>query len=98
MPAPDADRPIDILDRRIAAVAEPDVDAIADALVDDRGDADAARFGEWLKPRGDIDAVAVDVVALHDHIAEINADAQHDRRLGNRSARRGGAGALHRQS
>src|SRR5205814_4760318 len=31
-----------------------------------------------LYPRGDIDAVAVEVVALDDHVAEIDADAQLD--------------------
>ena len=79
MPAPDADRPVDVLDRYLSAILEPDVDAIADAFVDDRGDADPAGLGERLQARGDIDAIAVDVVALHDHVAEIDADAQHDR-------------------
>ena len=97
MPAPDADRPVDILDRDIAAILEADVDAIADALVDDRGDADAAWFGERFKPRGDVDAVAVEVVALHDHVAEIDADAQHDRRLGGALIRCVLRRALHRQ-
>ena len=69
------------LTRDFAAVLEADVDAIADAFVDDRGDADAAGLGQRLQPRGDVDAVAVDVVALDDHVAEIDADAQHDRRL-----------------
>ena len=78
VPFPDPDRPVDVLDRDLAAVGEGDVDAVADALVDDRGDADAAGLGERLQPRGDVDAVAVDVVAVDDDVAEIDADAEHD--------------------
>ena len=39
-------------------------------------DADAARLCEFLQPRRDVDAVAKNVVAVDDHIAEIDADAQ----------------------
>ena len=35
---------------------------------------------ELLQPRGDVDPVAVDVVALDHHVAEIDADAQYDTR------------------
>ena len=42
------------------------------------GDADAARRGEALEARRDIDAVAVNVVRRHDDVAEIDADAQID--------------------
>ena len=55
----DADRPVDVLDRYLSAVLEPDVDAIADAFIDNRGYADTARLGERLEARGDIDAIAV---------------------------------------
>ena len=81
MPFPDSDRPVDILDANVAGVLEADVDPVADAFVDDRGNADAAGLGQRLQPRGNVDAVAVDVVALNDHIAEIDADPQYDLRL-----------------
>ena len=81
MPFPDADRPVDVLDADFAAILETNVDPVADAFVDDRGDADPAGLGERLQPRGDVDAIAVDVVAFDDDIAEIDADAQHDVRL-----------------
>ena len=84
MPFPHPDRPGDVLDADLAAVAEGDVDAVADALVDDRGDADAARLGQRLQARGDVDAVAVDVVAVDDDVAEVDADPQRD--AGRRSA------------
>jgi hypothetical protein len=38
-------------------------------------DADAAGFGQRLKSRGDVDPVTVDVVAIDDHVAEIDPDA-----------------------
>ena len=95
MPLPDSDRPVDILDTDVAAVLEANVDPIADALVDDRGDADPAGLGERLQARGDVDAIAVDVVAFNDDIAEIDADSEHDGWLGRAVIRQGSAGALH---
>ena len=46
--------------------------------MDGIGDEHPAGIGQGFDPRGDIDAVAVEVVALDDHIAEIDADAQFD--------------------
>src|SRR6266446_9003691 len=37
-----------------------------------------SRIGQGFDPRRDVDAVAVEVVALDDHVAEIDADAQLD--------------------
>src|SRR2546423_12383168 len=42
------------------------------------GDADAAGRREPFETRGDIDAVAIDVVWRHDDVAEIDADAELD--------------------
>ena len=42
------------------------------------GDRDAARLRQPFEARGDVDAVAVEVVALDHHVAEIDADAEHD--------------------
>src|SRR6266704_5562050 len=42
------------------------------------GDADAAGRGEALETRREVDAVAVDVVRRHDHVAEVDADAELD--------------------
>ncbi len=66
----------------LAAVAEGNLDAVADTLIDDRRDADAAGFGERLKARRYIDPVAINIVAFEDHVAEIDADAEDDRRAG----------------
>src|ERR1700733_2398460 len=80
VPSPDPNWAVDVLDADLAAVLEVNVDAVADAFVDDRRDANASGLGERLEPRGDVDAVAVNVLALDDDVAEIDADAQHDRR------------------
>ena len=42
------------------------------------GNTDSPRIGELLKARGDVDALAVPVRALDDHLAQIDADAHVD--------------------
>jgi hypothetical protein len=39
---------------------------------------DAARRRQRLQPRRDVDAVAVDVVTIRDHVAQIDADPEDD--------------------
>ena len=39
-------------------------------------------LGERLEPGGDVDAIAKDVVAIDDHVAEIDADPQLETALG----------------
>ena len=41
-------------------------------------DRDAAGFGDALQPRGDVDAVANDILAFNQHIAEVDADPVED--------------------
>jgi hypothetical protein len=36
------------------------------------------RFGQCLQPCSNVDAVAVDIVAVYDHVADIDADAEGD--------------------
>ena len=43
-------------------------------FVDAAGDIDFAGTGNAFKPRGDIDAVAIDVVGFDDDVAKIDAD------------------------
>ena len=81
MPLPDSDRTIDVLDAYVTAILEMNVDSIANAFVDDRGDADPAGLSERLQSRGDVDTIAIDVVVFDDDIAEVNADSEHDGRL-----------------
>jgi hypothetical protein len=95
MPLPDSDRTIDVLDAYVTAILEMNVDSIANAFVDDRGDADPAGLSERLQSRGDVDTIAIDVVVFDDDIAEVNADSEHDGRLARAWNRQRGAGALH---
>src|ERR1700730_14329014 len=46
------------------------------------GYTDAAWFGEALEARGDVDAVAVDLFAIHHHVAKVDADAEFHPALG----------------
>src|SRR6266852_1446279 len=45
-------------------------------------DADTAGFGEALEAGGDVDAVAVDLLAVDHHVAEVHADAKLHPALG----------------
>lgn len=72
MPFPYADRPGDVFDCDLAAVREAHVNAVADAFVDDAGNAYPAGIGQRLKAGGYIHAIAVNVFTIDDDIAEIN--------------------------
>ena len=55
-------------------IFECEIELLVDLLVDGFGNADATRRGDRLQSRRDVHAIAVDVVVLHDHIAEMDAD------------------------
>ena len=93
LPAPDAQRPLDVLELDLAAVGEGDADLAGDLGMDHVGDQDAARRGLAFEAGRDIDAVAENVAALEDDVAEIDADAQMHRGLDREVAL--GHGALH---
>ena len=70
--------PCDVLERLLAEVAGRD-GQLADHLVEGGGGQhDPARLGQTFEPGGDVDAVAVQVVAIDQHVTEIDADAQAD--------------------
>ena len=95
MPFPDADRPVDILHCNLARILKAHIDPVADAFVDDGRHANAAGFGQRFETGGNVDAVAVNVVALDDDVAEIDADPQNDFRLAQRFVRHKAVRALH---
>jgi hypothetical protein len=41
-------------------------------------DADAARFGQVFEPRRDVHGVAIEVLAVDDHVAEVDPDTEMD--------------------
>jgi hypothetical protein len=72
------DRLRDVLDLLRAQVLEIDCDLGLDLVVDIACDADAAGLGYCLQPGGDINPVSVDVVALDDYVADVDAHAVSD--------------------
>ena len=77
-PPPHFDRSVDVFDLPVAQVLEREIDAVANLVVDSAGYADAARLGQALQPRRQIDAIALNVIAVDHHIAEVDAEAEHD--------------------
>ena len=78
-----AHRPGDVLHLVLAEVEEIEREPIAHLRVDRFGDADPAGRRQRLQTRGDVDAVAHQIVAVDDDVAEIDADAKaHAVRLG----------------
>ena len=51
---------------------------VPDMVAHSPGNADPAWLGERFETRGDIDAVAENVVAFDDHVAKVDADAKLD--------------------
>ncbi len=68
----------DVLQLVRAEVLEPGLQLRLHLVVDGAGDPDSAGIGDTLQARRDVDAVAMDVVAFDDHVAQINADAEDD--------------------
>ncbi len=62
----------------LAAILERDRQLVAHLIAHHPADADPAGLGQSLQPRGDVDAVAENVVAVVDDVAEIDPDAELD--------------------
>ena len=80
--AVDAHRPGDVLDALLAEVLEAEIELVAHLVAHDAADADAAGLGERFEAGSDVDAVAENVVAVDDDVAEIDADAKLDAPVG----------------
>src|SRR5882762_4785466 len=68
----------DVLDLAIAERLISANQLVLDLLVDAARDVDLAGIGNPLKPRGNVDAITVDVVCLDDDVAQIDADPIFD--------------------
>ena len=75
-------RPGDVLDDLLAHVFEAHGQPVAHMVPDHAGDHDGARLRQLFKPRRDVHALAVDVVICDDHVAGVDADAEHNPKLG----------------
>ncbi len=76
----DGDRVVDVLELLRAAIDEAEVRQLAADLVEHLGrDADRTRPGDRLETGRDVDAVAVQIVAFDDDVADVDADAELQR-------------------
>src|SRR5437016_3997561 len=64
--------------RRCSPIGEGAIEAAVDLVVHDARDADPAGLRDPLQPRGDVDAVAVNVAIFEDHVTRVDADAELD--------------------
>ena len=78
----DPHRPRDVLQFLVAGIAKRRRHLALHLVVGSARQADAAGRGNAFEARGDVDAVAMDVVAVNDHVAQIDADAEFDAPLG----------------
>jgi hypothetical protein len=67
----------DVLERRLAEIADGEIEPGANLSICILGKADCAWLGDALEPCGDVDAVSHQIaVTLLDHVSEVNADAE----------------------
>ena len=66
----------DVLETALAQVLEIQAELAHRVLADAVGDADSPCDRQRLQPGGDVDTVADEVLALHDHFALVQADAE----------------------
>src|SRR6516165_12636756 len=106
-------RPGNVLDLLLAQILEAKGQPVAHLIVDRVGDEHPTGVGQGFDPRRYVDAVAIEVVTLDDHVAKIDANAPFDAAvrgdtrvsLGHRLLHRDGtayriddAGKLHQQA
>ena len=74
----DMHRPGDVLERLLPEVDELRLDPPAHVLIRGARNGHVARFRDALEAGGDVDAVAKDIVALDQYVAEMDADPVED--------------------
>ena len=73
---PHPHRAVDVLDPLLAQILERQIKAIAHLLVNASRNANPARLREAFQPRRHVDPVAVDIIAVDHHVAQIDPDAE----------------------
>jgi hypothetical protein len=81
--------PGDVLDMLFAQVLKHELEPVAHLITHDPADADPTRVGQGFEPCRDIEPVPEDVLALGNHVAQVDPDAELDPLL-----RRGGPVAI----
>jgi hypothetical protein len=77
-PTPNLQGPRDVFQALFAAVRESSLQAVADILMHSGGYRHAARRRDLLQAGGDVDAVAQNIIAVDDDVAQIDANAECD--------------------
>src|SRR5258705_12371943 len=72
----DAHWAVDVLQPLLAQIGELDLDLASNLIVRRRRDADTSRLSNALKPRGDVDTVPENVIALDQDVTEIDPDPE----------------------
>jgi hypothetical protein len=70
-------RPLDVLQLFETAIGKLDLQAYADVVEHSRRNTDAARIGAFLQARSNVHAVAVDVLAVDNDVAQVYPDPQN---------------------
>jgi hypothetical protein len=76
------DRFGDVFEFLLAHIPETDVELVLDVVEDGSGNANGARIGQLLESRRDIDAVAVNIIAIDNDVADIDPDPIGDLTIG----------------
>ena len=76
-----ADRPLDVLEREFTQRMELGLEPAFDRFADGARDDDATGRGLGFEAGRHVHAIAVEVFAFHDQIAEVQADPEHDARV-----------------
>jgi hypothetical protein len=66
----------DILQALRTQILEGNIDFAANLAIRVIGNADAARLGNPLKPRRNVDAIAKNIIVIDDDVADVDADAK----------------------
>jgi hypothetical protein len=76
--AEDVYRPGDILDLPLAHVLEGQLELVADLIVYSPAHTDSIGFGEAFESCSDVDAIAANIIAVDDNVADIDTHAELD--------------------
>ena len=73
-----ADRARDVLHRLLAEVGEGERQLVPDLVIRGAGDAQTTRLAERFEARRNVHAVAEDVIAVDDDVADVDPDPKND--------------------
>src|SRR5258705_6914656 len=72
----DTHGPVNVFQPLLAQIGELDLDLASNLIVRRRRNADTSRLSNALKPRGDVDTVPEDVVALDQDVSKVDPDPE----------------------